>query len=36
MGLGHYGFAAGEGNADSFSVDADEGVVTVSVGFTGA
>jgi hypothetical protein len=32
---GYYGFAAGEGEAASFWVDADEGVVTVSVGFTG-
>jgi len=32
---GYYYFAAGEGRAASFSVDADEGVVTVSVGFAG-
>jgi hypothetical protein len=33
---GYYCFAAGEGEAASFSVDAEEGVVTVSVGCTGA
>jgi hypothetical protein len=36
LGMGFiYFFAAGDGWAASFSVDTDEGVVTVSVGFGG-
>ena len=35
MWVGYLFFAAGDGWAASFSVDADKGVVTVSMGFGG-